>query len=660
MSTIPSSQIVSVTPSVLAAGGGGIQFSTIVLTQNARVPIGTVASFPTQLAVANYFGPASSQAAEATVYFDGFENATQTPSAMLWTQYNTASVSAWLRGGNISAVPLATLQGYSGTLSVTIDGSLKTASINLSSATSFSNAAELIAEGLGISGVQTASFTGAIGGQFGTCTTSGTTLTLGSVTSGSLWPGDTVTANDGSNTLNTTIVSQLSGTAGGSAGATFRLTAAASPGNLTSSTITAVSLTVNTSSVTGMIAAGNLVVGSGLTAGEFYIGSQTGGTTGGAGQYLMVGGAQLRVASESMTTQVAPIQYDSVSGAFQIFSGTVGAASTITFGSGALATDLLLTQALGAITSQGAIAQVPATFMTNLIQVNGNWVCYMTDFDPDNGSGNMVKQALAAWKNTVPNRYVYIPWDTDITPTQSVPATSSLGYILANNGDSGSSINYEPSNQHLAAFVGGSVASINFAQPNGRATLAFKSQAGLVPGVIDPTTADNLAGNPQSVGNFGNGYNFYGAYGTAGQNNTWYQRGTVTGPFLWLDSYVNQIYFLNQMQIALLTTFGNLLSIPFNTAGNTIIEQVLQPTITQGLSFGAWSPGPIDAAQAVQINQRAGASIANAISTQGWYVQIIAASSSVRASRGPVQIIFWYLDLGVVQSMNLTSVAIQG
>jgi hypothetical protein len=178
--------------------------------------------------------------------------------------------------------------------------------------------------------------------------------------------------------------------------------------------------------------------------------------------------------------------------------------------------------------------------------------------------------------------------------------------------------------------------------------------------VTDPTTAYNLAGNPQQPGSFGNGYNFYGAYATAGQSNIWFQRGFITGQFQWVDSYANQIWLLNQMQIALLTAFGNLLSLPFNAAGQSILQQVLKPAILAGLSFGAFGPGTLTAAQIAEVNQQAGANIANAISTQGWYLQFIAASPAVKTSRGPQQIIFYYLDNEVVQSVSLTSVAIQG
>lgn len=650
---------------MLAAGGAGLAVIGLFLTTSTRVPIGTVASFGSLTAVSNFFGATSNEATTAGIYFQGFEGATQTPGAALYAQYPTASVAAYARGGNISALPLATLQGYSGTLSITIDGSLKTASVNLSAATSFSNAAEIIAADLAIEGVAVGTVTGSIGGTSSTSTTTGTVLTLGALATGKLQVGDTVTANDGTNALNTTILAQLTGTPGGSAGATYTLAAAASPGDLTSTTVTAKgkTLTVTALGTAAAVSAGDVLSGTGITANTYVAAQVTpligGEAAGGVGRYTISTQPAGVVVSETITLFNPAVQYDSVSGAFVILSGTTGAASTITYGSGAMATDLLLTQATGAVLSQGAIAGVPASFMNALIQVNNNWVGFTTLFDPDAGSGNTQKQAFAAWKNTQNNRFAYVCDDTDASPTTTLPATSSLGYILANNGDSGTSLNYEPSALHLSSFVLGAMASINFNQKNGRITFAGKS-GNVVAGVTDPTTAQNLAGNPQVPGSFGNGYNFYGAYATAGQGNIWYQRGSVTGPFLWFDSYINQIWFLNQCQIALLTTIGNVNSIPFNATGQALVEQVLQPAIQSGLNFGMFGPGPIDAGTSAQINQKAGANIAATISAQGWYLQYVPASSAVKASRGPQQLIFWYLDNGSVQSINLSSVAVIG
>ena len=58
--SIPASAIVQVTPSVLGAGGTGLNLSGLVLTTNTRVPYGQVLSFGSQAAVSAYFGASAS------------------------------------------------------------------------------------------------------------------------------------------------------------------------------------------------------------------------------------------------------------------------------------------------------------------------------------------------------------------------------------------------------------------------------------------------------------------------------------------------------------------------------------------------------------------------------------------------------------------------
>jgi hypothetical protein len=415
-----------------------------------------------------------------------------------------------------------------------------------------------------------------------------------------------------------------------------------------------------TSVGSGTLAVGQTLTGSGVTANTMITGLGTG--TGGMGTYYVdftqtVGSEAITAAATAVT-----VTYGSQLGAFIITSGAVGPTSTVAFPTtSATATALGLTQAAGATLSQGAAPAQPAAFMNALILVNQDWVTFQTLFDPDGGSGNAQKQLFAQWKNTQNNRFAYLCWDNDVTPTESVPATSSLGYILANDNDSGTALLWTPDNvtgPELAAFVGGAAASIDFTETNGRITFAYKAQAGLTATVMDPTTANNLAGSPQTS-SFGNGYNFYGAYASANQGFTWFQRGTVTGPYQWLDSYINQIWLNNAFQLALLEFLGTVKSIPYTAAGNSLIEQVLADPIAAGLNFGAFAPGTISAAQAAEVNAAAGTNIAATLQTQGWYLQILPAISAVRAARGSPPMTFWYLDRGSVQAMNLASVAVQ-
>ena len=153
MTTIPASLYVSVTPSVLPAGGNELDVIGLCLTQGNRVPIGSVYSFSSGSAVGTFFGLSSAEATAASGgtsnlgsgYFGGFTGASVTPGAMLFAQWAPGGAPAYLWGGNaFAALTLSQLQALSGSLNVTIDGvAHNAASINLSSATSFSSAAAL-------------------------------------------------------------------------------------------------------------------------------------------------------------------------------------------------------------------------------------------------------------------------------------------------------------------------------------------------------------------------------------------------------------------------------------------------------------------------------------------------------------------------------------
>src|SRR6266700_2044702 len=180
---IPASQIVSVTPSVLPAGGSALDLIGLFLTTSTRTPIGTVQSFANSAAVASYFGSTSNEAALAAIYFLGFDNSNLKPGNALFTQYNTSDVAAYLRGGVVSGLNLTQLQLLSCSLSITINGTAHNGAPNLGTATSFSSAATIIGDVLNILGAQAASANGSI-------TT--TTLTIGTLTSGTISIGQIV------------------------------------------------------------------------------------------------------------------------------------------------------------------------------------------------------------------------------------------------------------------------------------------------------------------------------------------------------------------------------------------------------------------------------------------------------------------------------------
>jgi len=638
MPAIPASQLVNVNPGVVSAGGSALDLSGLLLTDSTRVPIGSVLSFATSDDVASYFGGSSGEAAAAGVYFDGFDNSTVKPAAMLFAQYptNTRGVAPYVRGGSLAAMTLAQLNALStGTVSVTINGVVKTSgTIDLTAVASFSAAATAIQTALAandaavtgaIAATTTMSVTASITGFIMTVTVLG----AGNVRPGAIISGTGVTAG-------TQVQKQLSGTAGGVG--TYQVSLSQSVG---SGTITGSFGTLTVSAVSsGTLAVGQVIAGSGMTAGTVITALLTG--TGGTGTYVV--SPSQTFASAAITAGPATVTYDSTSSAFIVTGGTPGV-GTIGYVSGALATSLNLTAATGAVTSQGAPEGVPSTNMAAIIAQTQNFASFTTSFEPSLAD----KLLFAAWVNGEDDRYAYIAWDTDITAT--IDSAASFGRQLLAANYSGTAPIYSPTNQYLGPMVMGFIASIDFERDNARATMAFRSQSGMTPSVTNATIATQLKTN---------GYNFYGAYATANDQFNLLQPGSVSGDFLWLDSYVNQIWLNNSLQLALLTLLRSVPSIPYNAAGYALIEAAALDPIQAALDFGAIRAGvTLSAQQRAVINNVAGFDISDVVQTRGWYFLVQDASSTVRAARESPPCTLWYTDGQSVQSITLASLQVQ-
>ncbi|HEY0120652.1 MAG TPA: DUF3383 domain-containing protein [Rhizobium sp.] len=645
MATIPASQLVSIVPSVLSAGGSALVLNGLILTQNTRVPVGQVVSFANDsISVSDYFGPSAEEVEIADVYFNGFNNSTQKPSTIFFTQYNSTAVSAYLRGGAVSGLTIPQLQGLSGSLSVVVDGyAFTAASINLAAATSYSAAAALIETGLNASLPAAATVTGSIAAGTASVTASiaGNVMYVTAVSSGTLVPGAIISGTGV--TAGTQIDSQIDGTTGG-----IGTYAVSKTQVIASETITA---SYGTLTVTA-VASGTLSVGQTLSGGTTAAGTMItalGTGEGLLGTYYVQTTQTVTSGTLTATGSALDVSYDSVSGGFVITSGIRGASSTIAFPTGTLAASIFLTEATGAILSQGSDAASPSAFMTNVTQVTQNWATFMTIFDPDEGSGSVQKQAFAEWTNDQNKRWCYVAWDQDITPTESNDATSSFGNIVSASSLNGTAAIWGPVDK--AAFVCGTAASIDFDATNGRITFAFRGQDGLTADVTTATVANNLIAN---------GYNFYGAYATANQQFLEFQSGTVSGSFQWLDSYVNQIWLNNALQLALMELLVNVNSIPYNTAGYALIKAACADPINAALNFGAIRVGvTLSNAQIAEVNSAAGTKISDVLQLQGWYLQVVDASSQVRQARTSPPINFWYTDGGSVQQIELASILVQ-
>lgn len=509
--SIPASSVVSVNPGVISAGGNGLVLNGLFLTQNTLMPTATVLSFApgpaTNLAqnVAAFFGIGSPEAAAAGIYFNGYNNSTLKPSAMLFAPYNLAARSAFMNSGSFANITLTQLKAITpGTLTVTVNGTpITSSSINLSGATSFTNAATII------------------------------------------------------------------------------LAAFTSPG---------------------------FAVAWSATASEF------------------------------------------------IFTNTLtGANSTISFGSGPIAASLLLTQATGALISQGAVIDTPATAMANVTNASQNWLTTVTLWEPDLPT----KQLFAAWFNTANNQYLWLAWDSDVqasvsgatTPFGVVAKAAQYNGVVCIGGDPAAA----PVGNTLAAivenvaiFLAGAVASINFGQTNGRVTLAFLQQNGLLATCASGQTAANLLAN---------GYSYYGSYATRNQNFTFFYNSNMPGQFPWMDAFVDDAWLSDQLQVTLMTLLTNIGSISYNAPGyGSIRAAIIGGPVAAALNFGAIRTGvTLSATQILQVNTLAGQPVDQIISTQGYYLQILDPGATARQQRTSPIINLFYTDGGSIQQITMNA-----
>jgi hypothetical protein len=582
IASIPASQLVNVLPGVLGTGGNPPALNAVFLTEDPSIPIGTVQAFPNAVAVADWFGPNAQETLDANVYFSGFENAQQLPGTLYFAQFNASAVSAYLRSASFANLPLTAIQGLSGTLTIAIDGETVTASdINLSSATSFTNAAALIQ-----AAIQTA---GSIFSGTGTVVNASPTLTINSTVSGELHVGDTVVGTD--IPPNTTILSF---------------------GTYT------------------------VIAGTGTV-------TMSANATGGAGP-------------EAVTvTSAATCSYDNLRDAFVIESSTTGVNSAVAFPTtNALSTGLQLTAATGAVQSPGAAAATPASCMNGVVAAQQNWATFMTVFEPDGGVGTTNKLAFASWVSTATpagaERFCYVAWDPSLTPTTGA-APESFAQLVVAAGYNGVVPVFDQSSGLKAAFICGCAASIDFSQPNGRITFAYKGQAGLVPDVTSATVAQNLIANA---------YNFYGQYATATQQFQFLQPGSMPGEWNWIDPYIDQIWLNQSIVAAIMQLLTNIRTLPYNNQGYALIRSAVLDPINAALNAGVIVSGvALSAAQQQEINNDAGANIAQTIITQGYYLQILPATASIRGARTSPPMTLWYTDGGSVQQIELDSIDIE-
>ncbi|REF28685.1 uncharacterized protein DUF3383 [Xenorhabdus cabanillasii] len=334
-------------------------------------------------------------------------------------------------------------------------------------------------------------------------------------------------------------------------------------------------------------------------------------------------------------------KYDVTSRTFSIEGATKGVAGTISFGSGELAEYMGLTEAAGAQQNDGLNADTIDELMPRITKSVNNFVSVMAigDFSSDE------KLSISKWVTLQNDCYVHVLYSF----SQEMAALEAISNTIRESDIGGTCLMY--GDHTHGAFACTYAASLNFNELNGRATFAFRRQEGLKPTVTDKTLADELL-------RFG--WNFYGAYGTANDRFVFVNKGTISGKFKWLDSYVNQVYLNSQLQLALMTMLTSFKSIAYNEVGRATHRAAIQDPINQMRNFGGIQRGiALSEQQKKQINTEAGFDAAAQINAEGWCVRIGETPAQTRGLRKSMPLKLWYADGGSVQQVELPSINVQ-
>lgn len=399
----------------------------------------------------------------------------------------------------------------------------------------------------------------------------------------------------------------------------------------------------------GLLHVGDHITGGSIAANTLIV-SQSSGTPGGIGTYVVSVSQDYNPGGAVQVTSTATASYNAQLAEFVIRSSTTGVDSSAGYATGSLSAGLKLTAVTGAVLSAGAAAATPADTMGGVADVTQNWATFMTVFEPDTDT----KLDFALWVQTTNKRFAYVAWDSNETILAGAAPASFGAQCVAAEMD-GIYPRYEPAddngNGRKAAFICGTVASIDWDAVQGRLTFAFKGQAGLVADITNATVADNLIGN---------GYNFYGAYATANDRFVNEQRGSTPGAYKFFDPYINQIWLNNALQLAFMVLLTGVRSLPYNAQGYNMLRAAAMDPIQAALNNGVIQPGvTLSNSQRAQVNTAAGADIAGTLQTAGWYLQILDASPETRAERESPPMTLWYTDGGSIQNIELASIMVQ-
>lgn len=315
---------------------------------------------------------------------------------------------------------------------------------------------------------------------------------------------------------------------------------------------------------------------------------------------------------------------------YTITSTAAGGSSFVEKAQGDIASALKLTEDEGAISIKGSSAATLAEIMDNIVDVNTNWF----GFACAQNLTEKEKLELAAWTATQDggNRYLY-------SVTGSTNSIYTSGGVFVHNG--------EPVNSFA---VLGYAASTDFSKTNGRLSYKFRQFTGMTDVVNSLSEAKALERA---------GVNYYGNYSQNAVLKNYAADGAITGQFLWVDTFLDQVWIKANLISAYANLFVNNQSYSYNAPGYAAVRAATLDVMQSAINYGAIKTGvTLDNSQVQIINQQVGKDISGTLYSDGWYLYIPQQTGANRIDRTLSGVVLFWVDGQLIQSINMQSTTV--
>lgn len=343
--------------------------------------------------------------------------------------------------------------------------------------------------------------------------------------------------------------------------------------------------------------------------------------------------------------------YDSTANTFTLTSSTDGASSTVSYASAGddgtdLSAMLCMTQAEGAVLSQGVDAMTEAATLNAICAVTANWAQFTTLWEV---TKQAEAEAYAAWAD-IDDDYVYVFWSSDQNMESTLTQASTIAKAIQDKYNCVFMI--YSLDFSTAAFALAYPATIKWDATQGMKVIFGKSASGLSPMVTDEqvaTALDDL------------GVSYVGQFATRNDEFIIANRGELTGSMYgFYDTLIGSIWLRSKLQTSIMNGFATVNRAPYNDVGYTMLKSWCQDPITQAKNAGVIDEGiSLSESQKSQILQETGDSeAAGDLQSKGYFLQVLDPGASVRAQRGSPVAALYYAYGGSIQKVELPVTAV--